>query len=141
MAPTYTTSRHCTVSRGRWFSEYDGATWTNPSDVDIDHVVALKEAWDSGARSWSALNRERYANDLGYSGTLLAVTDNVNASKGDRDVAQWLPSRDRCNYAIRMAKVKYRWRLSVDSTERTAMLAILSGSCGNTAVTPAPRAV
>ena len=65
----------------------------NPSDVDIDHVVALKEAWDSGARSWSSVNRKRYANDLGYSGTLVAVTDNVNASKGDRDVAQWLPSR------------------------------------------------
>jgi hypothetical protein len=63
-------------------SWYDGATWTIPSDVDIDHVVALKEAWESGAWSWTAANRQRFANDLGYAWTLDAVTDNVNASKG-----------------------------------------------------------
>ena len=141
VSPSYATSGHCKVSRGRWVSPYDGAAWSNPSDVDIDHVVALKEAWDSGARSWSSVNRKRYANDLGYSGTLDAVTDNVNASKSDRDVAQWLPTKDRCTYAIRVAKVKYRWRLSVDSNERWALLAVLSGSCGNTLVAPPPRAV
>lgn len=63
---SYTTSRRCTVSRGRWVSPYDGATWTNPSDVDIDHRVALKEAWESGARSWTAANRQRFANDVAY---------------------------------------------------------------------------
>jgi Protein of unknown function (DUF1524) len=88
---TYTTTQRCAVSRGRWVSSYDGATWIIPSDVDIDHVVALKEAWESGARTWSATNRQRFANDLGHGWTLEAVTDNVNASKGDRDPAAWLP--------------------------------------------------
>lgn len=44
VTPTYSSSRRCTVTKGRWYSYYDGKTWTNPSDVDIDHVVALKEA-------------------------------------------------------------------------------------------------
>jgi len=50
----------CRVTTGKWYSWYDGATWTNASDLDIDHVVALKEAWESGARSWSSTNRTRY---------------------------------------------------------------------------------
>lgn len=44
VTPTYTTSNHCAVAKGKWYSYYDGTTWTNPSDVDIDHLVALKEA-------------------------------------------------------------------------------------------------
>lgn len=57
IAPTYTSSRHCSVAKGKWYSYYDGVTWTNPADVDIDHLVALAEAWGSGARLWSATNR------------------------------------------------------------------------------------
>jgi hypothetical protein len=131
------------VVKGRWYSTYDGRTWTNPQDVDIDHLVALKEAWDSGAKSWSAKNRERFANDLGYSGALIAVTDNVNSAKGASDPAQWLPPRAgaRCIYAIRWVKTKYRWRLSINSAERSALLSILSGSCGSTAVTIPTRAI
>jgi hypothetical protein len=141
--PTYSSSRHCTVVKGRWYSTYDGKTWTNPSDVDIDHVVALKEAWDSGAKSWSAANRTRFANDLGYSGALIAVTDNVNSSKSDSDPAQWLPPRlgARCTYAIRWAKTKYRWRLSINSAERSALASILSGNCGTRTVTLPARAI
>ncbi len=54
IAPTYTTSRHCTITKGKWVSPWDGRTWTNPSDVDIDHHVALAQAWGSGARSWTS---------------------------------------------------------------------------------------
>ena len=54
-----------TVSTGKWLSLYDGETWTKASDVDVDHVVALAEAWRSGAWKWSAARRQAYANDLG----------------------------------------------------------------------------
>jgi hypothetical protein len=132
----------CRVTRGRWYSWYDGATWTYPGDVDIDHVVALKEAWESGARTWSAAKRARYANDLGYSWSLDAVTDNVNASKGDRDPAQWLPplAASRCTYVIHWVGVKYRWGLTIDATERSRILSILSGTCGARSVTIPARA-
>ena len=75
VTPRYTTTRRCTVATGKWYSYYDGATWTKASDVDIDHLVPLKEAWKSGARLWSVSNRTRYANDLGFAATLIAVTD------------------------------------------------------------------
>jgi hypothetical protein len=139
---TYTTSSHCTVKAGRWYSRYDGKTWTLASDVDIDDVVALKEAWDSGAKSWSATDRARFHNDLGYSWTLDAVTDNVNSSKGDSDPAQWLPplTSVRCSYAIHWVAIKYRWRLSIDTTEKSKLASILSGTCGAKTVTIPPRA-
>jgi hypothetical protein len=47
----------CNGGAGEWFSTYDGQNLTSPADVDVDHVVALKEAWDSGAWSWSAVRR------------------------------------------------------------------------------------
>ena len=54
----------CTVTAGQWNSWYDGATWTNPSDVDIDHLVPLAEAWKSGAWAWTSEQRQAFANDL-----------------------------------------------------------------------------
>ncbi len=120
----------CPVSRGTWFSYYDGLTWSDPGDVDVDHVVALAEAWRSGARRWREGERRRFANDLRFGASLQAVTDNVNSSKGDRDPAEWLPSRARCKYAIRWVQVKYRWRLRINHAERAALGRILDGDCG-----------
>ncbi|NEA30662.1 HNH endonuclease family protein [Streptomyces sp. SID13031] len=137
---TPSTGTGCKVNSGTWNSWYDGATWTNPSDVDIDHVVALKEAWDSGAHAWTTAKRQRYANDLGYAWSLDAVTDNVNQSKSDKDPAQWLPplTSVRCAYAIHWTAVKYRWKLSIDTTEKNALAAILTGSCGSTSIPTPP---
>lgn len=53
----------CVAESGTWYSDYDGATWTAASDVDIDHIVPLKEAWMSGARSWTDDQREAFANE------------------------------------------------------------------------------
>lgn len=141
-AVTFTTSSRCTVATGRWYSYYDGLTWTAASDVDIDHMVALKEAWESGARSWTASDRQRYANDLGLGASLVAVTDNVNASKGDRDPAEWLPPRSaaRCSYVLQWMQVKYRWRLTVNSAEKSRLTSLLSGSCGDRTVGVPARA-
>jgi hypothetical protein len=142
VAVTYTSSSHCYVKAGRWYSWYDGRTWTLASDVDIDHVVPVKEAWDSGAKSWTSTDRTRYYNDLGYSWTLDAVTDNVNAAKGDSDPAQWLPplTSARCGYAIHWVSMKYRWRLSIDSAEKSKLASILSGTCGSKTINIPPRA-
>jgi len=124
----------CSLSGGRWFSYYDRVSWTNTSDVDIDHMVPLAEAWDSGARTWSTATRQAFANDLGDYRTLVGVTDNVNQSKGDKDVAEWLPQYDRCRYLREYVAVKLRWRLSVDSAEKSAMNSLGSG-CTNSTIT------
>jgi Protein of unknown function (DUF1524) len=120
----------CDVTEGEWLSPYDLRTWTHSSDVDIDHLVPLKEAWDSGARAWDDDRRERYANDLGDRRTLVAVTDNVNQSKGDRDVAEWLPEYGVCTYVRHWVAVKLRWRLTVDRTERSRLVDLAAG-CRN----------
>jgi hypothetical protein len=119
---TARTGTGCTVS-GSWRSAYDGLTTTNASTFDIDHVVPLKEAWDSGAYGWTAARRQSYANDLGDSRSLRAVSATSNRSKSDKDPAQWLPPLKsfRCTYATEWVVVKVRWRLTVDTLERTAL--------------------
>lgn len=124
----------CSLSGGRWFSYYDRVSWTNPSDVDIDHMVPLAEAWDSGARSWTTATRQAFANDLGDSRSLVGVTDNVNQAKGDQDPHEWLPTYDRCRYVREWVAVKHRWRLTVDSAEKAA-LSSLASSCTNSTIT------
>lgn len=118
--------RGCRVVGGRWISLFDGATTSNPSSFDIDHFVPLKEAWDSGAWRWNANTRERFANDLGFAGSLIAVSASSNRSKSDRDPTDWLPRQSVCLYAKTWVGVKFRWRLSVDSREKQALNRILS---------------
>jgi len=123
-----------TVRTGRWVSLYDNLTWTDASDVDIDHVVALNEAWKSGAYLWSSARRIAYANDLGVSWALRAVTDNVNMSKGDRDPSSWLPPYRAaiCTYLAGWVAVKLRWKLSVDAAEKSSIASSWrSAGCAN----------
>lgn len=123
-----TVNSSCSAVSGSWYSEYDGATWTAASDVDIDHVVPLAEAWRSGAASWTTAKREQFANDLTRP-QLIAVTDNVNQSKGDQDPGTWLPPRTayRCTYARMWVNVKQYWGLSMNSGEKTALVNVLNG--------------
>jgi len=122
------TGNDCYPTSGSWYSEYDGATWTQPSDVDIDHIVPLGEVWRSGGANWTTAKREQLANDLSIS-QLIAVTDNVNQSKGDDDPANWLPPRSayHCTYAREYVWVKYSYDMTVDSAEHTALSNVLSG--------------
>ncbi|MFJ9075817.1 HNH endonuclease family protein [Streptomyces sp. NPDC102278] len=118
----------CAAVSGSWYSEYDGATWTAASDIDIDHMVPLAEAWRSGAASWTTSKRQQFANDLTRP-QLIAVTDNVNQAKGDLDPGKWLPSRTayRCTYARMWVQVKQYWGLKMDSGEKTALSNVLNG--------------
>lgn len=121
------TDSSCAATSGSWYSPYDGATWTAASDLDIDHLVPLAEAWDSGASAWTTAQRQAFANDVTRP-QLLAVTDNVNQSKGDQDPATWMPSVTsyRCTYVRAWVQVKYYYDLSVDSAEKSALTNYLS---------------
>jgi len=117
----------CYPTAGSWRSPFDGATWTNPADIDIDHMVPLAEAWSSGAWAWTTSRRQTYANDLGGP-ELWAVTDDVNQAKGDKDPAAWQPplSSFRCTYARAWIQVKWYYTLSIDNAEKTALTNMLA---------------
>jgi hypothetical protein len=117
----------CAATSGTWHSPYDGATWTAASDVDIDHVVPLKNAWVSGAWAWTTSKRESYANDL-TDPQLIAVTDNVNQAKGDKSPDAWKPplTSFSCTYAEMWTRVKFVWKLTVTSAEKTALTSMLA---------------
>ncbi|MEU5666556.1 HNH endonuclease family protein [Streptomyces longwoodensis] len=126
----------CALSGGQWYSPYDDRYIQGPTGLDIDHLVPLAEAWDSGASTWSAAEREAYANDLGDDRALIAVSAASNRSKADQDPTTWLPPAEgyRCQYATDWIADKLRWRLSADEAEAAALTDILS-RCSNVPVT------
>ncbi|MFZ9931089.1 MAG: GmrSD restriction endonuclease domain-containing protein [Ilumatobacteraceae bacterium] len=117
------TGSQCAILSGRWYSIYDNTETTDSSRFDIDHVVALKEAWDSGAWNWTADQRRDFANDLSQSYFLIAVSASSNRSKSDRDPAEWMPTNTsyRCEYVRIWVQVKRAWNLSVDQAENDAI--------------------
>jgi hypothetical protein len=131
-------SSTCTIKNGKWYSPYDNVTLVEAGKLDVDHVVALKEAWDSGAKKWDSRSREAFANDLGYAGSLIAVSLGSNRSKSDRDIAEWLPTNAsyRCTYVAVWVSVKWRWSLTVDAAEKTAISNVLKGCLSSKIVKP-----
>jgi Protein of unknown function (DUF1524) len=116
----------CNVVAGRWVSPYDGRILTDPSVVDVDHLVPLANAWRSGADKWDDARRADFANDLTRP-QLIAVSAAANRAKGDQDPSLWKPpDRDYwCHYAQDWIAVKHFWRLSVTSGERAALIDML----------------
>jgi hypothetical protein len=123
------TGSDCAATSGTWVSAYDGATWTAASDLDIDHVVPLADAWRTGASKWTTEQRQAYANDLDDP-QLIAVTDNVNQAKGDDSPDLWKPPLESywCTYAEMWIAVKYKWKLTVNDAEKSALTDML-GRC------------
>ena len=104
------------------------------SEIDIDHVVALSDAWQKGAAKWPAGKRLAFANDPL---NLLAVDAGANRSKGDGDAATWLPPNKsyRCTYVARQVAVKLKYQVWVTPAERDAMVRVLS-KCPRTPLPP-----
>ena len=119
----------CEAVSGTWVSAYTGERLTDPSDVDIDHLVPLANAWRSGANTGDDQRREQFANDL-ESPQLLAVDSSSNRSKGDQDPSQWKPMREAwCDYAKDWIAVKHTYQLSVTAEEKSALQEMLA-TCG-----------
>jgi hypothetical protein len=119
----------CKITAGTCVSAYEGDTFTNPSDHDIDHNVPLANAWRTGAATWTDERRSDFANDLTRP-QLVAVSASSNRSKGDQDPSQWRPPRQDywCAYAQSWITVKAYWHLSVTTDEKAALAEML-GTC------------
>ncbi|MET8182345.1 HNH endonuclease family protein [Streptomyces sp. NPDC005336] len=127
----------CTLNGGRWYSWYDDQEVAGARGLDIDHLIPLAEAWDSGASVWTGKRRERYANDLDDSRALVAVTARSNRQKSDQDVSEWLPDGAVvCRYVADWTAIKLRWNLTVDPAEQQT-LTDLAADCPNAPVTVA----
>ncbi|GHB80113.1 hypothetical protein GCM10010377_82530 [Streptomyces viridiviolaceus] len=134
VTPPAVTGR-CTLSGGSWYSWYDEQTVTA---TDIDHVVPLAEAWDSGAKFWTRDKRVAYANYLNDPRHLEAVSQRSNRQKSDQDVAEWLPVESaRCRYLNYWVPIKLSWSLAVDTAELDALNALAAG-CPDSDITYTP---
>lgn len=126
-------TRDCVVLSGRLADRYTGQGidfrrgQDTSSLVQVDHVVALADAWRSGAHAWTAEERTRFANDPQ---NLLAVDGAANQDKGAASADAWLPPQRgyRCRYVATQVSVKARWALSVTTAERRAIARTLD-SC------------
>ncbi|MGW1374090.1 HNH endonuclease family protein [Streptomyces sp. NPDC002446] len=121
-----TQDAQCRAVSGTWHSLYDDKTLTAASQVDIDHMVPLANAWRSGADSWTTARRQQFANDLEHS-QLIAVSASSNRSKGDQSPDQWSPPSQGywCTYARAWTDVKHLYRLSVTPPEADKLAAML----------------
>ena len=123
-------THNCVVKSGKLHDPYTGKDIKfkkgkkTSTAVQIDHVVALENAWQSGARDWSTAKRHEFGNDP-YN--LLAVDGPANQEKGSASAAYWLPTNAdyRCDYVARQIGVKDKYQLTVTSQEKDAMLAVL----------------
>jgi len=117
----------CSITAGTWLDPYTGQTLTDSSEVDIDHVVPLANAWRSRASSagWSTADREAYANDPKV---LLSADDAANQTKGDKGPEAWKPpNRDYwCEYSRRWIWIKSSWQLTINPAEKTALNELLT---------------
>ncbi|MFZ2126597.1 MAG: HNH endonuclease family protein [Candidatus Microsaccharimonas sp.] len=120
----------CTVVSGTLIDSYTGKSIAYSRDdgaaIQIDHVVALSNAWQTGAQQLSREDRVKLANDPL---NLIAVDGPANREKGDSDAATWLPSNKgfRCEYVARQIAVKQKYALWVTQPEKEAMVMILGG--------------
>jgi hypothetical protein len=125
-------TRDCKVSSGSLIDPYSGKVITFSSvksTIDIDHVVALSNAWQTGAAYFDKSKRQLIANDPL---NLLAVDYSLNRQKGDGDAATWLPPLKsyRCSYVARQVAVKAKYALWVTSPEKDAIVKILEKCVG-----------
>lgn len=111
------------VTGGLWVGPYTGLVTTDPRDLEVDHMVPLKEAHESGAGAWDADKKERYANDMIDTNHLIAVKGGSNGSKGARDPADWMPPNRSywCAYLTNWMAIKLRWELTMDEREVEAV--------------------
>lgn len=114
---------NCDVVSGIWADPYTGEVFNSPKKLDIEHVVALKEAWVSGAHQWTYEQRSQFANDLSNDYHLIAVSASSNRSKGNKDPSDWVPPNLAFleEYLQYWVAIKSEWNLDYDQEEKEAI--------------------
>ena len=123
----YKTNDACSVASGKWYGAYTDQFYYDPSDLDVDHLIPLKNAHNSGGWGWDKYMKSEFANQLLNPDNLIAVSASANRSKGARGPDEWKPDNKDywCEYAYDWIRVKYLWNLTVTSGEWNALLEMI----------------
>lgn len=116
----------CSIKSGKWVDPYSGKTFTNPSDLDVDHVVPLSYTAQHGGQDWNSAKKQDYANDLTDNRHLLAVSASENRSKGDDGPSEYKPKTNLCQYGMDWAKVTTTWHISVTQADKDSIASMLA---------------
>ncbi len=124
---TFADANKCNVISGHWKDDYTGQTFTQREDIQIDHLVPLKNAYVSGAYKWSFKARCLYANFLGYKFHLKSVNASENMKKGDKGPDRYMPPNTQyaCPYIKNWLTVKFLWGLRMTESEAAAITLLL----------------
>lgn len=111
-------TKSCVIIEGLWYDDYNDEYITDANDIDIDHVVTLKDAWNSGAYKWDKDQRKIFANDPM---NLQITHKSTNRSKGHENITEWMPKendRITCNYLKNYLSVKVKYSLKLSKNEK-----------------------
>jgi len=124
-------TNNCQVATGEWLDPFTGETITDATKLDVDHMVPLKNAHDSGGWAWDKDRKKAYANYMMYEDHLIAVTASANRKKGAKGPEDWKPSNEAywCDYAKDWIEIKSQWKLTATNLEWTA-LQEMTETCG-----------
>ena len=120
----------CLVGTGQWLGLYTGQHYNNARDLDIDHLVPLKWAWDHGANHWSAGKRREFAND---EANLFAVKSSVNRQKGAKGPTTWLPpdAQFHCRYVTQFTRIVARDNLVLTTNHHRLLGNLVMAKCAS----------
>ena len=139
-AVTFKSDKQCQVATGEWLAPFTGDTVTDATKLDVDHMIPLKNAHDSGGWAWDAGMKSAYANEMAYSDHLIAVTASANRKKGAKGPEGWKPPNQDywCDYAIDWVQIKADWGLSATKAEWTALQAMIATCDSPPSITAIP---
>lgn len=121
----FKTRKKCKVKSGTFYDYFSDKTWSNPSDLDVDHIVPLAWAHGHGGSKWSKQKKKTFANDFD---NLLAVEDNLNQSKSAQSPDTWLPPNHsyRCDYIRHFDRIVNKYSLIYAPSEKRTISKMLS---------------
>lgn len=125
---TYRNDRQCVVATGKWLDPYSNQEFLSAREIQIDHMVPLKNAYVAGAWKWDFKTRCLYANYMGYRNHLVPASVHENTSKGDRSPDRYLPAEFsyRCQYVKDWLTVKLIWNLNMTQDEVQAIYDVVT---------------
>lgn len=115
-----------TVVAGKWYSYYDNKVVEHPLDLDVDHIVPLKWAYDHGASEWQPVTKHAFANDMD---NLVLVSLSENRQKGDKGFTEWLPEYSACRYIYTFNRIVIKYRLTYTDSEKSAYDDLYEQTC------------